>query len=450
MPLSRLGLHELEPPPDHLLTQLNPQVYVTVQQCNVADNQWKGMERARYLKRLLPNTKIGVRWYCGDHGDDKQSTRISPAQYANDYFQLHVPGTLLMPDNEAEASKDDPDVVRRVVAWWVDVIRRATDAGVTLGIGCFPTGNPDYPQYDLLLPMFLAMRDAAIRGVVHWWRPNAYFVPSDLNHKHDHTERHQREGRRVCNAARIPFPPFFLGELSPLGKITDAHFGFRKMGLNGGQAAQLCIDERLDAPAAFYAAGKGVAGTGSDTWRFFDALRNVDGSDELSWFTVAIPRAVRVPDNANRELETRYIQEAVKSMGVQVDYGTKQPQGRVTLKNASGVRFREAPVNGAIIDTFKGGEVVAFWDKVGSDGWRKIDWNGRIGYASAQYLDVTAVAPAPPPVIPEFPDTPEAAKNLITIAKQLEVAGQATYQAAAELRGWIEWWLARNGVDIAA
>jgi hypothetical protein len=47
MPLSRLGLHELEPPPDHLLTQLNPQVYVTVQQCNVADNQWKGMERAR-------------------------------------------------------------------------------------------------------------------------------------------------------------------------------------------------------------------------------------------------------------------------------------------------------------------------------------------------------------------------------------------------------------------
>lgn len=449
MHLSQLGLHELEPPPDHLLTQLNPQVYVTVQQCNHPDNIAKGQARVRHLKALLPNTKIGVRWYCGEHGDDKQSTRMTPTQYANDYFHLHVPGTLLMPDNEAEASKADPNVVRRVVAWWVDIIRRATDAGIPLGIGCFPTGNPDYPQYDLLLPMFVAMRDAARdRGIVHWWRPNAYFVPSEPSHKRDHVERHQREGRRVCASAGIPFPPVFLGELSPLGNITDAHFGFRKMGLNGGQAAQLCIDKHLDVPAAFYASGKGVAGTGSDTWRFFNVLRNLDGTEETSWFAVASTRAMRVLDNTNHAIEQLYIQEARK-VAAQGDYGTKQPQGRVSLINASGVKFREAPANGAQIDVFKGGEVVSFWDKV-VNGWWRIEWNGRIGYASATYLAIAKIETSPPPTIPEFPDTIEAAQNLVNLLKEGEVASQIMFQFANRFREWVEDWIARNGLDSVA
>ena len=58
MPLSKLGIHELEPVPDHLLTKLQPQVMVTVQQCNHPDNISKGHARIRHLQSLLPNTKI--------------------------------------------------------------------------------------------------------------------------------------------------------------------------------------------------------------------------------------------------------------------------------------------------------------------------------------------------------------------------------------------------------
>src|SRR5690606_17128484 len=134
------------------------------------------------------------------------------------------------------------------------------------------------------------------------------------------------------------------------------------------------------------------------------AIYAVDGVEDILWFCRGHNLTGRWV-SFNFQHDTALINKKKvygRTVVSQVDYGTKQPQGRVTLKNASGVRFREAPVNGAVIDTFKGGEVVAFWDKVGSDGWRKIDWNGRVGYASAQYLDVTAVAPAPPPVIPEF------------------------------------------------
>jgi hypothetical protein len=310
MSLCLVGGHELQPVDDATLLLWSPQVYVITRTAEHGDAIHKGLARVHHVKALLPNTRIGVRWWP----DDKQSSPgsehyKSPQQYAADYFKLHVPGTLLMPDNEAAADELDPRVFMQTVAWWETVTRLATAVGVTLGIGCTPLGVPDYPQYRLLVPLYQAMQDAALKGVVHWKRPNAYFVPSDPGHHFHYSERHQREERKVCKNAGLPFPPFFLGEFAPIRSYIDAEAGPRQF-MGGAEAARAVIgecnqDEEPAVPRAYYCLGDGIY---DNKWRHFNGVGYPGFLDTL------IRECPRVPDEANAMIETLYVQRAKASV----------------------------------------------------------------------------------------------------------------------------------------
>lgn len=112
-----------------------------------------------------------------------------------------------------------------------------------------------------------------------------------------------------------------------------------------------------------------------------------------------------------------------RSVVTQIDYGTRQPSGKVKLlRNASRVNLRESPVNGAVIKVLTGGEIAAFWDRVGANGWRKLEIDGKVGYASADFVTFDVVTePIPqPPTLPEFPSSLQEMKNWRNVFKSLE------------------------------
>lgn len=275
MSLSTLGIHELQPVPDATIRALNPQVYVVARAVNpayFADNARKAVERWRQVRALLdPAAVCALRLWP----DDKQSTSgLTPQEWLNRYGGYHQPGMLLMPDNEAESGS--VAVIQRVVQWHVDLIRLASPRKIALGVGCFPTGNPLEPEYGLLRPLFAAMHQARREhGVIHWWRPNAYWNPQDAGHEQYHLQRHQRMMRQVCRD--IGEVPMFQGEIGIVGLNAegkyDAGKGYQTLGITPEAYALMLADKasRLDVPAAIFCAGAGM--DDSRQWESFDVNR---------------------------------------------------------------------------------------------------------------------------------------------------------------------------------
>jgi len=271
---TRIGIHELKHTPDDLLLKLNPQVIVTVGTYEHADAINKHLARVRHLKALLPNALVAVRWWK----DDNILDRFSPIEYAQSFFPLHVPGTLLMVGNE-----DNPNIFADTVRKHIEVMRLATDAGVAIGTCCTSTGNPRRDQYDLLAPLFVAMHEARLRGVVHWWRPNAYFVPGDSNAMRDHLLRHYDEGLRAARLAGVPMPPMFLGELGAVKAYTEPEAGYRMISNFGeNEYTNYLLSNPLPFPAALYCWGVGVY---DERWQHFAASEGL-----IRQFAARLPR----------------------------------------------------------------------------------------------------------------------------------------------------------------
>jgi hypothetical protein len=397
MPLSVLGIHLLQPVRNDWLKGLQPQVAVVVGTAEHGDAITRNRAYASSLRDMLPNTLIGMRWWP----DDKQSSPGSPnyrtpAQYAADYFKLHVRGTLLMPDNEAASSMFEPRVIGEVVNWWVRVVVLATNANIPLGIGCFPTGNPDYSQYHMLAPLFRAMRDAARLGVVHWWRPNAYYVPSDNGRREHHIDRHIREGKRVCSNIGVPFPPAFLGEYAPLKGYDLPEAGYAR-DWSGERLAESMIAERpTGVPAAVYCAGVGVY---DERWRDFDVR------DNAAWWSTMIRQCPRVPDKNNAVLTESYLQ-AAKGSNVTMpshNWGALVPNAIVSLNTP--INIRKSPTTASEdIGDLRNGDRVGYYPNpqqaAGYRWYRIVQDNGEAGYvADIQNLRFTV------PAVPTVPLT---------------------------------------------
>lgn len=308
--LSRFGIHELRPVNDDILRRINPQTMVlafapfNAHPPTQTDNLNKARNHILARKTLLPNTKLIVRWW---HDDQRSTSGMSPDDFARDFFPLHIPGTLLMPDNEAAVGAQE---YPRVVAWWTRLVGLATEAGVTLAIGCTSTGNPDYPLYSEIEPLLIAMREAARKGVVHWLYANTYYDPDDAGYRYHHLDRHEREFRNVANAAKLPMPPYTTGEFA-IAWNYDPLAGFRRKMGHEDYANSLATEVgRLRFPVNGYSAGAGIFDT---RWKDFNF-------DDMVFWEEIIPILPRVPLNANQLLEQAYMDAVDRTPAPTVPY----------------------------------------------------------------------------------------------------------------------------------
>lgn len=256
---TRLGLHELKPIPDDLLLSLNPQIVVTVGTYEHSDAINRHLARVWHLKELLPNTLIAVRWWKDDH----ILHRMRKEEFARAFFPLHVDGTLLMVGNEDPNDPSNIAVFRDTINKHIQLMRMATEAGVTIGTCCVATGNPAQNQYKMLAPLFEEMSYAEQRGVTHWWRPNAYFTNGDYSH----VNRHYNAAVETCRAAGINMPPMFLGELGFVRNFASPLDGYHSVGMSDDDYIHQLNSLDMQYPAAIYAYGDGVYDT---RWKEFN------------------------------------------------------------------------------------------------------------------------------------------------------------------------------------
>ena len=247
---TRGGLHELQPVPDDLLTALKPQVVVTVGTYEHADAINRHRARAQHLRDLLPGTIIGVRWWP----DDNILDRFTPQAFADTFFKLHVPGTVLFVGNEDANSHSDPAIFAATVAKHTEVLKLATAAGIPIGTCCMSTGNPARVQYTLYTPLLREMQRARQLGVYHWLRLNRYFTAIDASH----IREHEQPLAAVCTPLGLPVPPIIIGELGALRSYAEPERGYHAMGWSDG--VYFDAVKRLDVPYpyAVYCAGAGV------------------------------------------------------------------------------------------------------------------------------------------------------------------------------------------------
>lgn len=275
---SRLGIHELKPMPNEFLVGLNPQVVVTVGTYEHGDAINRHLNRVRLLKQLLPNALIGVRWWPDDHILD----RFRPDKFAQAFFKLHVPGTILMVGNEDANDPNNPAVFRDTVNKHIQVMKLAHANGIAIGTCCVATGNPASTQYRMLAPLFAEMQEGRRRGIVSWWRPNAYFTGMDTSQVY----RHISEGRRVAADAKLEAPPMFLGELGFVRNFNEPERGYHSVGMGDGEYVGRLKALGLKIPSAVYAYGEGVY---DNRWRDFAlteyAVRLMIGGAERTPYT---------------------------------------------------------------------------------------------------------------------------------------------------------------------
>ncbi len=274
------GIHLLKPAPDEWLKALNPQVcvFAAVWENQPADSLDKFRAYAEHLVRLLPKAVIGIRWWH----DDNILLRFTPVQFAQNFFPLHVPGTILMVGNEDAASETDPSVYANTVKLHRDVLALATALGIPLGVCCTPMGVPQYGQYELLQPLFDDMAAARRKGVVHWWRPNTYTpYPVSESDRINLVERDVREASKLHN-----FPPTFFGEFNFIKSIGAAFDGPNSFGMTGAQFEAAIEPLKLGAPTAIYGGGDGIF---DSKWASF----NVFNSDIYRTMINDLPRSPR-------------------------------------------------------------------------------------------------------------------------------------------------------------
>jgi hypothetical protein len=255
---SRLGIHELKPTPNEYLVGLNPQVVVTVGTYEHGDAISRHLARVRLLKQLLPNAVIGVRWWPDDHVLD----RLRPSQFAQAFFKLHVPGTVLMVGNEDANDPNNIAVFRDTINKHLQVMKLAHAEGIEIGTCCVATGNPALTQYKMLAPLFAEMADGRKRGLISWWRPNAYFTANNSSHVYRHIE----QGRLAAISAKVDMPPTFLGELGFVRNFHEPERGYHSVGMGDGEYVDRLRALKLKIPAAIYSYGEGVY---DNRWRDF-------------------------------------------------------------------------------------------------------------------------------------------------------------------------------------
>lgn len=431
--LAVAGGHELQPLPDATLVAWNPQTYVITRTSEHADAWSKFKARVEHVRNLLPDTKVVQRHQTSADGrpDDQRSSRYTAKQIADLLFQYHIPGTLLMPDNEAGSDKAEPLVFARTVAVWVALVERASREGIPLAIGCMPDGNPDYPQYDLYAPLLAAMRDGARQnGVVHWIYTNAYYDPRRNGDPRfgdvwvDHLGRHQRELRRVAKSTGVPMPPMMIGELgiawdyrSDMGFRADERMGYADY---AGEITDK-IAPRLDVPFNLFGIGDGIYDT---RWRTF----NVDHPD---FWTAFLARVRRVDALTNKRLEVLYLSTCAGGTSVPPAPALPAPddprwRAGVAHPTSDYVNLRTEPSTSGggktVVGQLHDGDRCVYVDEVraGADGaWMPVHMGVLTGWVSAPHAGIVPYESA---VTLTLPADPAALAALHVVFEQLERA----------------------------
>lgn len=247
---TRGGLHELQPVPDALLLALNPQVIVTVGTYEHADAINRHRARVQHLRQLLPNALIGVRWWM----DDNVLERFAPETYADVFFPLHVPGSVLFVGNEDSNSHGDPRLFSRTVDLHTQVLKLATARGIPVGTCCMSTGNPNVLQYPAYQPLLREMQLGRQRGVYHWLRFNRYFTASD----NTHITQHEQPLAEACRVAGVAVPPIIFGEVGALRSFFEPEAGQHAMGWSDQTYIERFKALNIQYPYAVYCWGAGV------------------------------------------------------------------------------------------------------------------------------------------------------------------------------------------------
>lgn len=239
---SMIGYHELNPVPDSHLLALNPVAHLVFGTLIKADETVK---RARYVKSLLPNTKVIMRLWP----DDMQSSKMTPNQWIQTYAKYGGQGIILMADNEPDMSGD----VRTIARWYERLLDLAGPMNIPLCVGVFSTGNPHHEKYGELLPMF--------RGLDKWkavgniWGPHAYYDPKDPAHRDWQIYRHLTYGYKVCDDNGLSRPDTVFTEVG-IAVDYNPKEGWRALaGLNGAAYAKQLFAFKLPVPILIFAYG---------------------------------------------------------------------------------------------------------------------------------------------------------------------------------------------------
>ena len=407
MPYSLGGVHEFvtEPSPNDWLVRLNPQWMVVVGSTEHADAINKTRNHVLQRRQLLPGTAIGVRWW----DDDKIATRLirrfngdveaAANYYAQTYFPLHIAGTWLMVGNEEEASKTDEGVFASVVAFHTAVAIRANAAGIPCGLCCTAMGEPEYGQYELLVPLFKAMQDGRNRQnpVYHIWRPNTYFPHSQGMSLAERealrfhlSQRHQREGREVAAEAGVEFPPLAFGEFNTVVSLVNNLDGPNSIPDYTADEwmGDLLWSEIVDAFAT-YCHGDGLYDT---KWSSFDLRRRPEYMEAM------VTRLPRVPKTL---IETWKEQNMTQPGWTNFNWGNRVDGAQVSATTAINVRVQPDETSQKV-GTIGSGDKVTHWTNAyqSTTGqkyrWHKILFDGVERYV-AEVSNLAFIPPAPTP-----------------------------------------------------
>lgn len=270
MNLSYLGIHELTPVPADILIALNPQLIVTAGSYENINPQAKQEQidkhrnRLIFLKNLLPRTVVGARWWP----DDNILLRFNPELYAQVFFPLHVPGTVLFVGNEDANDHHDPSVFQKTVALHTRVVELAAAAGISCAVCCMSTGNPNISQYRYFAPLFKAMDNAMKRGVPMYLRLNRYFTADYSGQLWEH----EIPLKLLEVETGVPTPPILIGELGAVRSFSEPERGFRAMGWTDEYYVERLFGLRYKYASAVYSYGDGIFG---NQWRDFNTGRRV-------------------------------------------------------------------------------------------------------------------------------------------------------------------------------
>ncbi len=264
------GIHLLQQAPDTWLKKLNPQVliYACAWENQAPETLDKFRNYAAHLVQLLPNAVIGVRWWP----DDNILERFTPKQYADNFFRLHVPGTILMVGNE-----DNPADYTKTVKLHVELMKLATAQNIPIGTCCTSMGNPRPDKYPQIQPLFDEMAVARKKGIIHWWRPNTY-SPIPLNN--ELIQQHIKEAKKLNN-----YPPTFYGEFNFIHSLNEAENGPLGFGMSPTDWEKNLKDSQLPVPTALYCYGDGIYDT---RWKWFNVARDQGYLDVM---TDSLPRS---------------------------------------------------------------------------------------------------------------------------------------------------------------
>lgn len=257
------------------LTTLNPGALVVV----------NGWERARDLKRALPNTLVIYRQWP----DDNIHQRLSPQAWVDAHAAYGAGGIIVQADNEPNVAN-----LPALAQWYAQVMDLAGQRGLAVAVGTFSTGNPHHERYHELEPMWRALdrwHD------LHLWLPHEYFDVRVDTSRTWHIGRFQF-GWQVCDRLGLRRPRTVIGELG-VAQHMDAGRGWKAAGLSEDQYA----DELTKAARAYV--DQGVLGACIFSlgrlggWASFD----VAGSTRLRERLITLSAGLKTPAQVQQQQE---------------------------------------------------------------------------------------------------------------------------------------------------